>query len=280
MNICTISQLNKTATLNDGSLFEISFLNEKNHTYASNAITFKNLNANLSAEINKSFATTYGLLNGTEPIKSLDLSASISTIMSSDISYTGVKTFNSSPIVPTPDATKLSAVANVDFVKSSAASLPNSFKADGIINAAITINNSIVSSDSKLMQFSLASITGSKWQSNSLSAADTGNLICYGWLADNGDFDPAQAWIALEGYISNNWVIIELKPWYRGTAASNLQYVSFNAPVTKGLNLRITTGFQLNNTTRIYQSSTNTLVYNKTSPGTWIANTFIGYIIS
>lgn len=29
----------------------------------------------------------------------------------------------------------------------------------------------------------------------------TGNLVCYGWLADNGNVKPGQAWVGLFGRI-------------------------------------------------------------------------------
>ena len=49
----------------------------------------------------------------------------------------------------------------------------------------------------------------------------------YGWLADNGNVDPAAAWVAVEAYSDTileggGWIIVALQPWIQGTKHSNL----------------------------------------------------------
>lgn len=84
---------------------------------------------------------------------------------------------------------------------------------------------------------------------------DTGNLVVWGWLAENPDNPPRpeNCWVALyalmkcEGYNDTHVAVpISVKPWIRGLNSSTLQYVGFNVPVKKGLRLKIVTGFNVN----------------------------------
>lgn len=107
----------------------------------------------------------------------------------------------------------------------------------------------------------------------------------YGWLADNGNVDPAAAWVALEAYSDSileggGWIIIAVQPWIQGNKHSNLQYVGFNVPVSKGMKIRVSTGFDLNYSNSTYQSRKNSLVKNiNTASSMNITNSFIGYIL-
>lgn len=85
---------------------------------------------------------------------------------------------------------------------------------------------------------------------------DTGNLVAWGWLAENSVTPPSpeQCWVAMfakmkcENY--NNTEVdvpICVKPWIRGRNSSSIQYVGFNIPVRKGLRVKIKTGFPVNN---------------------------------
>ncbi len=101
----------------------------------------------------------------------------------------------------------------------------------------------------------------------------TGNLVCYGWLADKGNVAPQNAWVALCGYINGQWVILQLVPWIIGTKSQSLQYVGFNVPVRSGLFLKIKTGFPVDGSNSGFQSG-HTLTFSTGEP-----NSFVGYIL-
>ena len=111
---------------------------------------------------------------------------------------------------------------------------------------------------------------------------ETGNLVMWGWLADQGEVDPELAWVGLfarlkaEG-MDNTQMDIPLciRPWIRGAkTASIMQYVGFNIPVRKGLQLKVKTGFPV--------FSGNSALNNRGSMvfmDRWIPNAFFGYVI-
>lgn len=111
---------------------------------------------------------------------------------------------------------------------------------------------------------------------------DTGNLVVWGWLAENIiPPAPEQCWVALfaklkcENY--NNTEVdvpIQVKPWIRGANASTIQYVSFNVPVRKGLRLKIKTGFPVNGDNSGLQNPGSLTFLDGNIP-----NAFFGYVI-
>ena len=110
---------------------------------------------------------------------------------------------------------------------------------------------------------------------------DTGNLVVWGWLADNGDVSPEMAWVGMFSYMKYEGgdnthvdVPISIQPWIRGQYASTLQYVGFNIPVRKGLKLKIKTGFPVNNTNSGFQNAGTMTFVDRNIP-----NAFFGYIV-
>lgn len=84
---------------------------------------------------------------------------------------------------------------------------------------------------------------------------DTGNLVVWGWLAENDVVAPPaeQCWVAMyakikceNGNATQVDVPIAVKPWIRGVNSPILQYVGFNIPVKAGLEIKIMTGFPVN----------------------------------
>ena len=111
---------------------------------------------------------------------------------------------------------------------------------------------------------------------------DTGQLVVWGWLADNGNVSPEMAWVGLfaaikrEGDDNTQYdVPISIQPWIRGQHASTLQYISFNVPVKNGLELKIKTGFPVNSHTSGGFQNVGTLTF----IDRYIPNSFFGYII-
>lgn len=83
---------------------------------------------------------------------------------------------------------------------------------------------------------------------------DNGNLVAWGWLTEDAYSTPLpeQCWVALvasikcENYNNTQFDIpIQVVPWIRGKNSTALQYVGFNAPVRKGLRLKVKTGFKV-----------------------------------
>lgn len=111
---------------------------------------------------------------------------------------------------------------------------------------------------------------------------ETGNLVVYGWFASNSIVQAQEAWVGLFGKIhvgnSNNekWIALQVQPWVVGSNSQILQYVGFNIPVMKGLQLKVMTGFPVNGTNSGTQRG-NTLLFK--SEGN-IINTCVGYVVS
>ena len=110
----------------------------------------------------------------------------------------------------------------------------------------------------------------------------TGNLVCYGWLADNGNVKPGQAWVGLFGHVrcgtdsSSKWVALQIQPWIIGKYSSTSQYVGFNIPVKAGLHLKIKTGFEVNGNNSGLHGDRPTLMFADAGN---MPNTFVGYIV-
>lgn len=107
----------------------------------------------------------------------------------------------------------------------------------------------------------------------------TGNLVCYGWLADNGGVQPQAAWVGMFGMVTcagqPKWVALQIQPWIVGKYSSTAQYVGFNLPVKAGLRLKIVTGFKVNgNNTALHDKPTLMFAEEGNMP-----NTFVGYIL-
>lgn len=111
---------------------------------------------------------------------------------------------------------------------------------------------------------------------------NNGNLVVYGWLADNGNVLPQEAWVAIYGKIlypseggayDTAWVALQVHPWIVGSKSTAMQYVSFNIPVKTGLELKIKTGFNVNTNPSGLQVG-NRETFSLNEPGS-----FVGYII-
>lgn len=112
---------------------------------------------------------------------------------------------------------------------------------------------------------------------------DTGNLVVWGWLAENrlSPPEPEQCWVAMfakmkcEGYNDTEVdVPICVKPWIRGKNSSTIQYVGFNIPVRKGIRIKIKTGFPVNNENGGLQNPGSLTFLDGNIP-----NAFFGYVI-
>lgn len=274
-----------TSTTLSNNLFETSVYDSG--IYTSRHITYSNLSTILNKNIDDAMASAYGMkLNG-DNIKLTDLSSEIDTIKTGNLSIDGVKTFTGTlkakpyhtglPTSPSPVAT----AADVDKLLSQA---PVYIANNSHYSAVRTLTtNNVIKEDnnSSLYEFKLTNIQNDykSSQSDVVSIRNTGFLSLYGWLAADTNIVPQEAWVALEGKINGNWVILQVQPFILGSNNQIIQYLSFNLPVAMGLNLRISTGFKLSISPTYIQTG-KTLVYNALANGQNMVNTFYGTVFS
>lgn len=115
-------------------------------------------------------------------------------------------------------------------------------------------------------------LDGGTYESNVIVPGVKGHMTVYGWLADSGSVPPAKAWVALDGYVGNEWLHLQVQPWCIGEKHSQLQYVGFNLPVAASLSVRVSTGFEVNGQNSGMQNVDRSLT--DASP-----NCFKGYVI-
>ncbi len=294
MIIRTISQLPKVTNLDaitTESLFEVSL--NVDEQYISKAVSYGTFLSKLSGEIASGINVQYGYKNG---IKLSSLNSQVELIQNGDCEFKGIKNLTSCEVN----------LSTVPYDKDKVAALDAAYRSQaatiGYVHDALSVGSTFMSNQSKatgfvastglyyaaqpdgLMSFMFNEESASR-TSTTVQCPQTGNLTLYGWLADNGNVDAAQAWVALEAYSDTvidggAWIIVAVQPWIMGSKHSNLQYVGFNVPVSKGMQLRITTGFDLNYSNSTYQQRKNTLVRNINSVAeTSITNAFIGYVL-
>lgn len=290
MIIRTISQLPKTTSIDDpDSLFEVSI--KRDSTYISKAISYQSLMDKLHGEIDSTFRSQYGLANG---INVSSIKSSVNALQNGNVTIKGTKNMVSATVqLPTlpydntklDDETYRSNAASIGYVLDAMKS-GSSFISDGsTATGFVTTGGMRYQAESGgLMQFYFDETSAAR-TSEECICPQSGNLVMYGWLADNGNVDPSAAWVALEAYSNTvleggGWIIVALQPWIQGTKHSNLQYVGFNVPVAKDMKLRVTTGFDLNYTNSTYQQRKNSLVMNVNTQSMMnITNSFIGYVL-
>ena len=131
-------------------------------------------------------------------------------------------------------------------------------------------------------------IENSGTRSNTWVTPSSGWFTCFGWLSEisTGQASNYQRWVAIEGNLNGsdvtdneedeeqNWCILQLQPFYPNPY---IGYVGFGIPVSKGLRLRIRTGFAVGSSSGNYaMSNTET----RASMANHIANAFVGGIYS
>ena len=117
---------------------------------------------------------------------------------------------------------------------------------------------------------------------------ETGLLVAYGWLADNGGVLPEECWVGLFGkvrcldaatgeYVEED-IALAVQPWVVGANSQVAQYVGFQLPVKKGMKLKIKTGFNVNGLNSGFGRA-HSLMLNDPDAGGNMPNTFVGYIL-
>lgn len=278
MTIRTISQLPESTSISDGTYFEIStpkkvsFNNNVTTGYVSQKVNFNTINTQVSNNVLDTVKSAYGLIgNDNENINVKDLENKINNIIFNDISLDGTKTFKDIPKIDNQqyqsENLEPTHVATVDYVNNAVTTkIPYNIGSSSNFKAAKTDNG--ILNEEALLKWR---IDAGEKESNEIVCNTTGNLVIYGWLADNGNTISQHAWVGLFGEISGNWILLQLQPWIIGQKSSIMQYVGFNIPVKNGLHLKIKTGFAVN--------GSNSVQMDTFGWGLQTVNNFAGYII-
>ena len=283
MTIRTISQLPSCGEDTDLNAFiEVSVprTDEDPETptgYVSKKQSFENIRNKLEGEIKTSLIDRFKLQDSdASDIDVKSIKDRVTTLESGAITITGEKKFASTPIIENyegqyggSDADKK--LVTLGYVRNTV--IP------GITYDRISPTSKYIAArgetgfinDGNLLKWSIDS---GKQVSNTVELDQTGNLVMYGILADNGNVDGRTAWVGLYGIIDGTNILISLQPWVIGQKSTIMQYVSFNLPVKSGLKLQIRTGFPVDGTNSMSQGS-NSAMY-----GLNTVNSFVGYVIS
>ena len=304
MKFRTTSQLPRMGIddpLPQQSLVEISLpvdMEGESPRYSSRAMTVGLLKDNLLSSFQDQLEQKYGLKDGDRSIRLSDVKNKMESTLSADTVFSGRKTFVDTVAYQQPK--EIDALGNNELVaKVHVVEMSRDY------GNFLSPKTTFVDSDPQNTTPNTAydSENFMKWQfdqdgrdseqfildpySNQRAlpvfAKHTGNLVVYGWLADNGNVAAQEAWVGLFGKVNignqdtqeKKWVALQIQPWIIGTKSQALQYVGFNVPVKKGMQLKIMTGFPVNVRNSGFQDpSYNTLTLLSNQPCT-----FIGYIL-
>ena len=305
MTIRTISQLpEENAAMQDNTLLEIC-QPRRDDKYISKKVKYEFIRDSLTDTLSNIIGDEFNMYASKDPkvpINVKDLSAHVISVYYDDIQLSGVKTFKDIPeitvnqnIYKTRDDNAIPNITKVkDLINKRACFIDQTYKIDS--NPGADFNPSFIKDNDMFMHWHIDDkgrdstewmnpiAGGQKTDIDGQTCYATGYLVIYGWLADNGNVPPADAWVGLYGKINvldedtgemdpDKWILLQLQPWIRGTNASQKQYVSFNLPVNAGLKLKIKTGFSVNGHIGGHQDH-NTITFSQNQP-----NSFIGYIV-
>jgi len=198
----------------------------------------------------------YHAMNGGSPVNITTLRTDLNKVMTGDYAFGGVKKFSKIPqITVDVNDDNDSNVPNVKLVKQIITDKAGFMAENQYVEMNPENGTSYhtaydeYESPPKQMYWHIDhdQMDSSQWkdeygaQAGPVTCKYTGNLVCYGWLADNGNVKPGCAWVGLFGHVkcgndtNPSWVALQVQPWIMGKYSSTAQYVSFNIPVKKGL---------------------------------------------
>lgn len=288
----TISDLPLLEELDDGSLFNVSVPGGETggtQTYTSMKVTFGSLR---DAAISASILSTESILQipeGTSLKK--DVLDPISGLLSGEAVLSGQKSFFERPTVLSSGTDELSgnSLVTKDDVEGMIVDTAFCFSPDGKATASPNNSAGYTTDDGNLLMWNIDSgqrdsslfIDGEGHRAGYVTCPESGMLVAYGWLADNGNLNPENCWAGLFSPIENadgtvKDILVQVQPWIIGDKSQTLQYVGFTLPVRKGLKLKLMTGFNVNGNNSGFGNQ-NSLMTAKVGS---MVNTLIGYIIT
>ena len=220
MDIKTISQLtplNDSEQMHQSAYFGISQYNPASGgKYFSRKISYEKLQNQLSSYIDTAVLDgLYKAKSGGARISISGLRTDINNLKSGSMTISGVKTFSSVPRITATVQDSDNNVPNIKFVKTLIADNAG-FMAEnqylpmdpGNGSKGYTVYDGRESDPKQLYwRIDHNQRDSSKWldefgvEAGAATCPYTGNLVCYGWLADNGDVRPEQAWVGLFGHV-------------------------------------------------------------------------------
>lgn len=297
----TISQLQKIQDIDNDTLFGVSqpiaIDDNGNTAYMSNSVSYETIRQSIEDAVKKSIVDTYHLsYDAGTPINIAELQRAVHKLSAEDCNIYGEKTFMQVPkVADSIDYTGDLTVADnmlptVQYVKKLLHNTGDYITDDLIVVGAPGNNARYTVFDRNFMHWKIGEnqkdsseyVDTTGYPVGPKVCTHTGNLVIYGWLADNGDVEPQDAWVGLYGCLHTNadkenerdWVLLQLQPWPLTAKSSVFQYVGFNVKVAKGLMLKIKTGFRVKGKNSGFQGG-STLTYWTNQP-----NSFVGYFIT
>lgn len=294
MKIRTISQLEQVEDLKDGTLFGVSTpVEDQTGAYISNSVLFSTIKGQIEQNVATEIASRYQLdASGGQPIDVSKLEERVETLESKECNIYGTKTFRTAPKIISAKEEDLADnnVPTVGQVKSLVLNNGDYITDEMIVVGQPGNNARYTVFDRNFMHWKIGEnqtdsseyIDTTGYPVGPKVCTHTGNLVIYGWLADNGDVDPQDAWVGLYGCLHTNadddnerdWVLLQLQPWPLTAKSSVFQYVGFNVKVAKGMKLKIKTGFRVKGKNSGFQGG-STLTYWTNQP-----NSFVGYFLT
>jgi hypothetical protein len=179
--------------------------------YGSMKVPFSGI---VSAIVSQSIIETmrrFQISSGTKIME--DVVEPLSALLSGDSSVLGQKTFEYRPIVENTEASAAeNALATFGDVGEIIASTSFCFQSTGRASASPDNSNGYTKDDGNLLMWNIDS--GQRDSSRFinpetgeaagyLSCPETGILVMYGWLADNGNVNPEECWVGVFSEIEN-----------------------------------------------------------------------------
>lgn len=297
VKIRTLSQLDSVSELIDGTLFGVSqpITAGNDSGYISQNVNYKTLKSEIEKDVEDDLKTIYNLqpTGSLKPINVGDLAEAVNKLSAEDCGIYGQKTFYTVPIIDA-DYSKVTVsdkmVPNVGYVQQLVTNNGDYLTDDMVVVGSPTRSARYTVFDRNFMHWKIGEnqtdsseyIDTTGYPVGPKVCTHTGNLVIYGWLADNGDVEPQDAWVGLYGCMhtstdadnQRDWVLLQLQPWPLTTKSSVFQYVGFNVKVAKGLMLKIKTGFRVKGKNSGFQGGSS-LTYWTNQP-----NSFVGYFIT
>jgi hypothetical protein len=291
MIVQTVSQLPRLGEedrLTDNCLFEVE-VPTADGKYDSRAVDFRKIKesstGSISSEIEQTFEMNEGDDNG-PPISLRKVKKDVDSVLSGEnVSISGKKLFRNP--VGYAETLKLADIDDNDFITREMASETSQDYGNFLSPSTTYVDtdpenstpNTVFDEENFMVwrfdqdgrdssQFILDQYSNQK--AGPVFAKHTGNLVVYGWLADNGNVAAQEAWVGLFGYVTigdiqsqrKRWVALQIQPWIIGQKSQALQYVGFNVPVKKNMQLKIMTGFPVNTMNSGFQNPAyNTLTF-------------------
>ena len=326
MDIITISQLTPAESVSKNDLVEVTQYDSTNDTYHSRSAEVSTLCEGMVQEAVQRTATIYGIpskwgttgfTDGLQPIPSplpenfsLEvLSKIVSNLSGGDMDLYGDKTFNTAPKTTDKSLENVSHISdttipNIRCVRN----MIEAYQANIAPSSAVDFNPgndkgyTVYDETNELIwHIDDNSHDSSKFIVDPIGPQTAGCITCdhdgwltiYGWVTDNGNVMPQEAWVGLFGKVKiqndrkppiegtseytyeENFVLLQMQPWVVGKHSSTMQYVGFGIPVAKGLQLKIKTGFPVSGHASGLQHS-NSLLFEEMG---MMPNTFVGYIL-